>query len=315
MRRAKQSRKNKMLYDNGKITQARNINAYLFDGDNILVRSRNKPLCAVPKMIYGNKPADGGNLIIEDKDLAEFLAKDPAAQKFVRPLLGASEYIKGHKRWCLWLVGANPEEIKKCPQVMERVKKCKEMRENSIAAGIRKFATTPTLFAQRTQPTDKDFIIVPGVSSQARRYVPMGFLKAGTIVTNLVQVIPDATLYEFGVIISNVHMAWMRTVCGRLKSDYRYTKDVVYNNFPWPTPTAQQRAKIEQTAQAILDARALYPDTTLATLYDEVLMPPELRRAHRQNDGAIMQAYGFDVKTMTESTCVAELMRLYQQLL
>ncbi|MCC8105256.1 MAG: methylase [Clostridiales bacterium] len=309
---SKYSRQEKYLYDNGRVTIAQNINYYLLDGDNILVRSRNTPICNVPKMIYGNKPADGGNLIIEDDELAGFLEKDPDARKYIRPLLGASEYIKGTKRWCLWLVGVSPEELKKCPQILERVKKCKEARESSIAAGIRKFAATPTLFAQRTQPTDKDFIIVPRVSSQMRRYVPMGFIKAGTIVTDRVQVIPDASLYDFGVIISNVHMAWMRTTCMRLKSDYSYSKDIVYNNFPWPSPSDAQKEKIKQTAQAILDARALYPDSTLATLYDEVLMPPELRLAHQQNDRAVMQAYGFSVKNMTESTCVAELMRMYQ---
>lgn len=310
---SKISRSDKFLYDNGRATLAKNINHYLIDGENILVRSRNKPICDVPKMIYGNKPADGGNLIIEDEDLNDFISRDPNSKKFIYPLLGASEYIKGKKRWCLWLVGASPDELKKCPLILERVRKCKEVRENSVAAGIRKFAATPTLFAQRTQPVDKDFIIVPRVSSQARRYVPMGFIKAGTIVTDRVQIIPDASLYDFGIIISNVHMAWMRTTCMRLKSDYSYSKDIVYNNFPWPEPTDAQKAKIEQTAQAILDARALYPDSSLADLYDEVLMPPELRKAHQNNDRAVMQAYGFDIKTTTESKCVAELMRLYKQ--
>lgn len=310
---SKVSRSEKFLYDNGRATLAKNINYYLIDGENILVRSRNKPICDVPKMIYGNKPADGGNLIIEDEDLNDFISRDPNSKKFIFPLLGASEYIKGKKRWCLWLVGASPDELKKCPLILERVRKCKEVREGSVAAGIRKFAATPTLFAQRTQPVDKDFIIVPRVSSQARRYVPMGFIKAGTIVTDRVQIIPDASLYDFGVIISNVHMAWMRTTCMRLKSDYSYSKDVVYNNFPWPEPTEAQKAKIEQTAQAILDARALYPDSSLADLYDEVLMPPELRKAHQNNDRAVMQAYGFDIKTTTESSCVAALMQLYKQ--
>ena len=314
---AKFSRSTKYLYDNGRTTVAKNINRYLMDGDNILVRSRNKPLCDIPKMIYGNKPADGGNLIIEDADLNEFIKKDPNAKKYIHPLLGASEYIKGNKRWCLWLDGADPEDLKKCPMIMERIKKCKEARENSVAAGIRKFATTPTLFAQRTQPVDKDFIIVPRVSSQARRYVPMGFIKSGTIVTDRVQVIPDASLYDFGIIISNIHMAWMRVTCMRLKSDYSYSKDVVYNNFPWPEPTEQQKEKIEKTAQAILDARALYPNSSLATLYDELTMPPELRKAHQQNDMAVMQAYGFTKGSeayKSEAACVAELMKRYQKL-
>ncbi|MCD8374342.1 MAG: class I SAM-dependent DNA methyltransferase [Oscillospiraceae bacterium] len=310
---SKHSRSDKYIYDGTIKRKAENINRYLIDGDNIVVESRNKPLCDVPKMIYGNKPADGGYLIIENEDYEKFITKDPNSKKFIRPLLGATEYINGKKRWCLWLVDVPPSEIRKSPLTMQRIQKCKENREQSIAAGIRKFADTPTLFAQRTQPTDKDFIIVPRVSSQTRRYIPIGFIKAGTIVTDRVQIIPDATLYDFGVIISNVHMAWMRVTCMRLKSDYSYSKDIVYNNFPWPEPTDAQKAKIEQTAQAILDARALYPDSSLADLYDELTMPPELRTAHQQNDRAVMQAYGFSVRDTTESACVAALMRLYQQ--
>lgn len=311
---SKTSRKEKYIYEGEMKRLASNINRYLFDGENILVRSRNKPICKVPKMIYGNKPADGGFLIIEAEDFDSFIAKDPLSVKFIKPLLGAAEYIKGKKRWCLWLENATPSEVRKCPMVMERIKRCKESRESSISEGIRKFAATPTLFAQRTQPTNKDFVIIPRVSSQNRRYVPIGFIKAGTIVTDRVQIIPDANLYDFGIIISNVHMAWMRTTCMRMKSDYSYSKDIVYNNFPWPTPTDAQKAKIEETAQAILDARALYPDSSLADLYDETTMPPELRKAHQQNDKAVMRAYGFDIKTTTETTCVAELMRMYQTL-
>lgn len=310
---SKKQRTTKYIFDGLQKNEANNINRYLFDGEDILVNSRNRPICKVPKMIYGNKPADGGHLIIEDEDLNDFLQKDPLSKQFIKPLIGASEYIKNKKRWCLWLDGANPSEIKKCPKVMERIKLCKQSRENSVAEGIRKFAATPTLFAQRTQPVDKDFIVVPRVSSQNRRYVPMGFIKAGTIVTDRVQVIPEATLYDFGIITSNVHMAWMRTTCMRMKSDYSYSKDIVYNNFPWCSPTDEQKAKIEQTAQAILDARALYPDCSLADLYDELTMPVELRKAHQANDKAVMQAYGFSLK-MTESECVAELMKMYQEL-
>lgn len=311
---AKFNRNEKYIYDGDYKKKAKNINYYLVDGANIIVESRNKPLCNVPQMIYGNKPADGGALIIEDYDYKKFVESAPAAKKFIKPLLGATEYINGKKRWCLWLVGASPEEIRKIPVIMERVQQCKIAREKSIAAGIRKFAATPTLFAQRTQPTDKDFIIVPRVSSQNRKYIPIGFIKAGTIVTDRVQIIPDATLYDFGVVISNIHMAWMRATCMRLKSDYSYSKDIVYNNFPWPTPTEEQKTKIEQTAQEILDARALYPDSSLADLYDELTMPVELRRAHQHNDKAVMQAYGFWGKLNSESECVAELMKRYQEL-
>lgn len=311
---AKFERKRKFIFDNGRISEAEHINYYLVNGANILVKSRNHPLCHVPKMIYGNKPADGGNLIIEDKDLAEFVRKDPKSKKFIRPLLGAAEYIKGKKRWCLWLVDASPAELRQCPLIMERIEACKDARERSIAAAIRKFAETPTLFAQRTQPTDVDFIIIPRVSSETRRYIPMGFIKAGVIVSDAVQIVPNANIYEFGILTSNVHNAWMRVVAGRLEMRYRYSKDVVYNNFPWPEPTDAQHAAIEQTAQAILDARARYPDASLADLYDELTMPPDLRHAHQENDKAVMTAYGWNWRGMTESDCVAELMKRYQQL-
>ena len=307
-------KKEKWLYQNGRSIKANNINAYLCDAPNILIESRNKPLCDVSKMVYGNKPADGGYLIIEDEDYLPFITKEPQAQIFIKPFLGAVEYLHGKKRWCLWLKDASPKDLRNCPQIMERIKGCKETRESSIAAGIRKFAATPTLFAQITQPAGVDYIIVPRVSSERRKYVPIGFMTAETIVSDAVQIVPDATLYEFSVMTSNVHMAWMRAVCGRLKSDYRYSKDVVYNNFPWPTPTDEQKAVIEKTAQAILDARAKYPDCSLADLYDEVAMPPELRKAHQENDKAVMRAYGFWGKLNTESECVAELMKMYQKL-
>ena len=311
---AKLPRQKKVIYDGVNRIECKNINRYLMDGDDILVRSRNKPLCKVPAMIYGNKPADGGHLIIEDSDYEEFIRKDPGSIAYIKPLLGAAEYINNKKRWCLWLDGVSPSEIKKCPMVYERVRLCKESREHSIAEGIRKFALTPSLFAQRTQPVDKDFIIIPRVSSQTRQYIPMGFIKSGTIVTDRVQIIPDANVFDFGVIISSVHMAWMRVTCMRLKSDYSYSKDVVYNNFPWPVnPDKAMIEKISTTAQGILDARALYPDSSLADLYDEVAMPPELRKAHRANDAAVLEAYGFP-KDATESEIVARLFKMYQGL-
>ena len=232
---------------------------------------------------------------------------------YIKKLLGAAEFINNKERWCLWLVGVSPAVLRSMPLVMKRIQACKEDRENAPDEGRRKLAATPHLFREQLNP--ETYIIVPSVSSERRRYVPMGFLKADTIPTNLVLIIPDATLYHFGILESNVHMAWMRAVCGRLKSDYRYSKDVVYNNFPWPNPTDEQKARIEETAQAILDARALYPDSSLADLYDELTMPPELRKAHQDNDRAVMRAYGFDAKsTFTESQCVAELFKLYQQL-
>ena len=304
----------KIIYDNDKQRAADNINAYLIDGPDIYIDNRKAPLCKVPEMITGNRPADGGNLIIEAEDYSDFIKQEPASLPYIKKLLGAAEFINNKERWCLWLVGVSPAELRRMPLVMKRVQACKEDREKAPDEGRRKLALTPHLFREQLNP--KTYIIVPSVSSERRRYVPMGFLKADTIPTNLVLIIPDATLYHFGILESNVHMAWMRAVCGRLKSDYRYSKDVVYNNFPWPNPTDEQKAKIEQTAQAILDARALYPDSSLADLYDEVAMPVELRKAHQENDRAVQQAYGFPVKnTFTESHCVTELFKLYQELI
>ena len=311
---SKIGKEKKKLYKGETFKYVNNINPYLLEAPNILVESRNKPLCQVSSMVYGNKPADGGYLIVEENEYDEFVQKSPESAKYIKPLLGAVEFLHNKKRYCLWLKGVSPSEIKNMPLVMERVKKCKETRENSVAEGIRKFALTPTLFAQITQPDDKDYILIPRVSSEKRRYIPIGFMDKNIKVTDAVQIIPNATLYEFGILTSNVHMAWMRAVCGRLESRYRYSKDVVYNNFPWCNPSNEQKQKIEKTAQAILDARNLYPDSSLADLYDEVLMPIELRKAHQLNDRAVMEAYGFNIK-MTESECVAELMKMYKELI
>jgi len=302
----------KRIYTTDRHQEVENINPYLLDAPNVLIDSRSKPICDVPLMTTGNRPADGGHLIIEATDYDEFIAKEPGALPYIKKLVGAAEFINNRKRWCLWLVGISPAELRKMPLVLQRVEACKADRENAPDAGRRKLAERPTQFREINNPDT--FVVVPAVSSERRRYVPIGFLDKDTIATNLVITIPDAQLYHFGVLTSNVHMAWMRAVCGRLKSDYRYSKDVVYNNFPWPTPTDAQRAKIEQTAQAILDARALYPDASLADLYDETTMPAELRKAHQQNDKAVMQAYGFWGKLNSEPACVSELMKMYQKL-
>ena len=307
------STKEKVIYTDKAITIANNINAYLCDADDVFIANRSTPMCDVPPMRFGSMPRDGGGFILSESERDELLSKNPRIQTWVRQYVGAEEFIKNKRRYCLWLVGASPNELRACKDVMQRVESVRDFRLASKAAATRKFAETPTLFCQIAQP-DTDYIIVPGVSSERRRYVPMGFMSKDIIASNLVQLIPDASLYHFGILTSNVHMAWMRTVCGRLKSDYRYSKDIVYNNFPWPTPTDAQKAKIEQTAQAILDARALYPDCSLADLYDEVTMPPELRKAHQLNDKAVMEAYGMSVRDTTEASCVAELMRLYQML-
>lgn len=304
--------KPRLLYTSERVQTAQQINPYLLDAPLAFIDSRNKPICNVPLMTTGNRPADGGHLIIEADEYADFIKNEPLAAPYIKKLIGAAEFINNKKRWCLWLVGVSPADLRKMPLVMKRVEACKLDRENAPDEGRRKLAERSTQFREINNPDS--FVVVPAVSSERRKYVPMGFLGADTIATNLVITIPNATLYHFGVLTSNVHMAWMRSVCGRLKSDYRYSKDIVYNNFPWPAPTDAQKAKIEQTAQAILDARALYPDCSLADLYDEVTMPPELRKAHQDNDKAVMQAYGFWGRLNTETACVAELMKMYQKL-
>ena len=289
-----------------------NINAYLIDAPDAWIESRSKALCNVPDMTTGNRPADGGHLIIEAEDYEDFIKREPTAIPYIKKLTGAQEYINNKPRYCLWLVGVSPAQLRSMPLVMQRVQACREDRLSG-APDRQKLADTPWLFRE-TNNYDS-YIIVPAVSSEKRRYIPLGFMDKDTIPTNLVQIIPNASLYHFGVLTSNVHMAWMRVVCGRLEMRYRYSKDIVYNNFPWPTPTAEQKARIEQTAQAILDARAKYPDCSLADLYDEVTMPPELRRAHQENDRAVMAAYGFTPGKTTESDCVAKLFEMYQELI
>ncbi|MGN0269535.1 MAG: DNA methyltransferase [Candidatus Weimeria sp.] len=289
-----------------------NINSYLIDAPDIYIESRSMPICDVSEMVYGNKPTDGGFLFLTEDEKAAALKGDPNIKKYIRRVYGATEYINNRPRYCLWLVGASPADISGSKFIYDRVRRVKEFRLNSPKEATRRSAETPTLFQEIRQP-DSDYIIVPRHSSEKRRYIPFGFLSPDIIVNDAVQIIPDATLYEFGILMSNIHMAWTRVVCGRIKSDYRYSKDIVYNNFPWPTPTSDQKQRIEQTAQGILDARALYPDSSLADLYDPLTMPPELRKAHTANDIAVMKAYGFDTK-MTEADCVAELMKMYQQL-
>ena len=294
-----------------------NINQYLTDAPTAIIESRSTPIANIPAIRFGSMPRDGGGFILNEEERDELISKEPIAEKWIHLYLGAEEFLKKKKRYCLWLVGANPAEIAKCPTVKARIQSVWDFRAASKAAGTRKFAETPSLFCQIAQPEEGTYIAVPKTSSERRRYIPLGFLGCEVIASDLLFLIPDASLYHFGVLESNVHMAWMRTVCGRLKSDYRYSKDIVYNNFPWPTPTDAQREKIEQTAQAILDARALYPDASLADLYDELTMPPELRKAHQANDRAVMEAYGIkkgDAAYSSESACVALLMKLYQEM-
>lgn len=302
---------NKVIYDGAGYSPAKNINTYLLDGPNVFITSRNKPLCDVPEMIYGNKPTDGGAFFLTEEEFDDVKRNSPEDAQYIHQVLGATEFINGRKRYCLWLDGVSPAVIKSSQFIMNRIQAVKAFREASPKAATQKSAATPSLFQEIRQPKG-EYIIVPRHSSQTRRYIPIGFVSPDVIVNDAVQIIPNANIYDFGILTSNVHMAWMRAICGRIKSDYRYSKDVVYNNFPWPSPTSEQKSKIEQTAQSILDARALYPDSSLADLYDPLTMPVELQKAHTANDRAVMEAYGFSTK-MSEMDCVAALMKLYQR--
>ena len=311
-----ESMKPKTLYLNeSQSTEVKNINGYLIDAPDIFIESRAKSINDVPQMVYGNKPTDGGFLFLSEIEREELIKKEPITEKYIKQILGSEEYINNKKRYCIWLVNANPADLRKSTEIMKRVESVKQFRLNSTKAATQRDAETPTLFQEVRQPTEGFYLLVPRVSSERRRYIPIGFMSFEIIVNDSVQIIPNANIYEFGILTSNVHMAWMRAVCGRLEMRYRYSKDIVYNNFPWPNPSEEQKKKIEQTAQTILDARAKYPESSLADLYDETVMPPELRQAHRANDLAVCQAYGFTQDIIkSESKCVAELFKLYEKL-
>ncbi|MBR5391071.1 MAG: class I SAM-dependent DNA methyltransferase [Clostridia bacterium] len=303
----------KIIHDtDGTSRNAANINAYLLDAPDIFVQRRNRPLCAVPAIFRGSQPTDGGNLILTDEEKEVLLAEEPQARPFIRPFMMGKDFIERKPRFCLWLVGADPATLKQCPQVLERVKKVREFRQVSSKAATRIKADTPMLFDD-VRNIVTDYIAIPQVSSENRRYVPIDYLSAEIIAGNMLFALPDATLFHFGVLTSSVHMAWMRAVCGRLKSDYRYSKDLVYNTFPWPEADEAARAAIEKNAQGILDARAHFPGASFADLYDPLTMPPELLKAHQANDRAVMVAYGFK-KDMVEGEIVATLMRRYREM-
>ena len=303
-----------IIYDSDRFQVANNINGYLIDAPSVFIESRKNTLCDVPAVVFGNMPNDGGYLSdYSQEDRDRIVNEYPEAEIAFKRFVGANEFINNKIRWCLWLKGVSPNIIRKVSPITESINSVKEMRENSSREATRKLADTPMLFGEIRQP-DSEYIIIPRHSSENRKYIPMGFMSPDVICGDANLLMPNASLYHFGILISNVHNAWIRAVCGRLEMRYRYSVNIVYNNFPWPTLTDEQKAKIEQTAQAILNARALYPDCSLADLYDELTMPVELRKAHQANDKAVMQAYGFDVKTMTESSCVAELMKMYQEL-
>lgn len=308
------SKDKKIFYESNKFEIVSEINPYLIEGPVVIVESTRKNLSNVPPMIYGSKPTDGGFFFLTPEEKNELLSKEPHAKKFVRRVYGAAEFINNKERYCLWLKDATPHDLRSLPMVRERVQKVREYRLKSKAKSTNKYADYPTRFKQDAQP-DTNYLLVPRVSSENRRYVPIGFMSPENIVTDAVQLIPNATLYEFGIITSNVHMAWMRAVAGRLEMRYRYSSTLVYNTFPWPESNEEQKNRIKSTAQGILDARALYPESSLADLYDEVTMPVELRKAHQENDKAVMEAYNMSVGDTTESDSVAKLLKLYRKLI
>lgn len=307
-----ENKKSKLIFDGHQSVTVANINGYLIDAEDVWVESRPRPLCKIPEIGIGNKPIDDGNYLFTKEEMVEFISKEPLSEKYFRPWYGAQEFINQSPRYCLWLGECSNNELLKMPNCIARVEAVREFRLKSKSEGTKKLADRPTHFHVENIP-NTSYMLVPRVSSERRFYVPMGFMSPEMMASDAAQIIPGAEIYHFGILESLPHMAWMRVVAGRLKSDYRYSKDIVYNNFPWPTPTDGQKATIEQTAQGILDARALYPDKSLADLYDPDKMPVELRIAHEANDKAVMDAYGFACD-MGEPEIVAELMKMYQEL-
>ena len=306
-------RKTKVIYDGEERQEARNINGYLVDAENICIESRRKPLCNVPEIGIGNQPIDGGHYLFTEAEKEEFLLKEPLAEKYFRGWLGSEEFINGKKRYCLWLGDCLPAELKKMPECMKLVDAVKKLRLASPRKTTQKLANTPRNFQTENMPTT-EYIVVPEVSSERRTYIPIGFLPPEVLASNLVKIIPNATLYHFGILTSSVHNSWMRAVAGRLEMRYRYSKDIVYNNFPWPDGLPEkQKAKVEELAQKVLDARNLYPDSSLADLYDPLSMPPELVKAHTALDNAVLDLYGLS-RQSTEGEIVAELLNRYQKL-
>lgn len=291
--------------------KANNINPYLVDAKDLLINKSSNPICKVPKMSFGNMPLDGGNLLLSNQEKIDFILKEPKAEKYIKPLISAFEFLNGEKRWCLWLVNAEPNELKQLPEVLKRVDLVKKFRLASVAPSTQKFASTPTMFRDRNQP--ETFIVVPRVSSENRKYIPMGFFDKNSIVSDTCMSIPNGTLFHFGVLTSTIHMTWVKYICGRLKSDFRYSKDIVYNNFPFPlNPSEKQIKSIEEKAQKVLDARAMFPNSSLADLYNPLTMPPALTKAHNELDKAVDLAYRSQPFT-SEAKRMEFLFELYEQ--
>jgi hypothetical protein len=269
---------------------AKNINSYLLDAKDILINKRTNPICNVPKLSFGNMPLDGGNLFLTSTEKTELTKKFPESKKYIKRVFGGDEFLNNKLRWCLWLDNIEPSQYRHIPEIINRINKVKEFRLNSVAASTRKFAETPTLFRDRRLA--KSYIVLPKVNSERRKYIPLGFFTDEYIATDLLFIIPNCELYHFGVISSIIHNTWVKDICGRLGNEIRYSKDIVYNNFPWPeNPTEKQKQAVEQAAQQVLDARAQFPNSSLADLYDPLTMPPALVKAHQQLDKAVDQCY------------------------
>ena len=296
-----------------KETKVRHINPYLMDASDVFITSRTKPINDVPIMVFGNMPNDGGQLIIEENELEDFLKAEPKAEKYIRQFLGADEFINNKKRYCLWLVGVDPTELRAMPLVMERIARVKQYRNKSNRPATRKLAQTPSLFGEIRQPEGKAYLLVPTTSSDARKYIPIGFLDSKIIASNATLIVPNASLYHFGILTSRTHMVWTRYICGRLGNGYRYSAKIVYNNFPWPYATKAQQDAIAEKGQAILDARAFYPASSLADLYDPLAMPSKLSQAHVNLDLAVDHLYSKE-KFASDTCRIAHLFKLYEQM-
>ena len=307
------NKKEKYIFENEKFQKVNLVNAYLINAPNIFIKRQTHPLCDVPEVFQGVIAVDNGNLILSYEEKEDILKREPQISKFIKVYIGTEELLNNRKKYCLWLRNAKPEDLRMSLVIKNRIEKVREFRLKSNRVNTRKGADTPHLF-------EKDFncigryIAIPRISSEKRKYIPMCYLDSAIIPNDKIFVMPDSNLYSFGVLESNVHMSWVKTFAGRLETRFIYSNQIVYNNFPWPTPTEAQKKEIEKTAQGILDARSLYPNSSLADLYDELTMPKELRKAHQENDKAVMEAYGFDWKKMTESDCIAELMKMYEEL-
>jgi len=306
-------KRNKYIYESdGTVSLANNINPYLVNANNIFITNRTSTLCDVPAINYGSFALDDGAYTIDENEYIQIIQQDENCQQFLRPFIGARELLHNEKRFCVWLKNVAPKSIQSSPIIMEKIKKVQVWRSKSNRKNTIELAKTPTLFAEIRQP-ETSYLAIPTVCSEKRNYIPIMFLSPNIIASNQLYIVSNATLYHFGVLTSNIHMAWVRTVCGRLKSDYRYSANIVYNNFPWPNPTDAQKQAIEQAAQGVLDARALYPDSSLADLYDPLTMPPELVKAHNTLDRAVKAAYG-GKSYATEAERVADLMERYAEL-